>query len=62
MFICICHGVTDKEINHSVDKGTTTMRGLCRGLNVGRECGQCMKSAKKVLDSKLIQITDTTEK
>ncbi|MFT4927164.1 MAG: bacterioferritin-associated ferredoxin [Phenylobacterium sp.] len=61
MFICICHGITDAAISNSVAQGTTTMRSLCHCLNVGSDCGQCVKSVKRVLDSKLIQITDAYE-
>lgn len=53
MFVCICHGVTDNTINKSVDAGATTMRCLSSKLNIGKQCGKCVKNAKKVLDMKL---------
>ena len=53
MFVCICHGVTDNTINKSVDAGSTTMRCLSNKLNIGKQCGKCVKTAKKVLDTKL---------
>ncbi len=61
MFVCICHGITDNAINNSVEEGSTTMRCLSRGLNVGTECGQCVKTAKKVLHTKLVEITQDPE-
>ncbi|MFT5163960.1 MAG: bacterioferritin-associated ferredoxin [Alteromonadaceae bacterium] len=61
MFVCICHGVTDNAINNSIDEGSTTMRCLSRGLNVGTECGQCVKAAKQVLTTKLVEISDDSE-
>jgi bacterioferritin-associated ferredoxin len=57
MFVCICHGVTDNAIHNSVDEGSTTMRCLSRGLNVGTECGQCVKAVKQVLNLKLVSIS-----
>ena len=56
MFVCICHGVTDNAIHNSVDEGSTTMRCLSRGLNVGTECGQCVKAVKQVLNLMLVSI------
>ncbi len=58
MFICICQNITDKTIKHSIDEGSTTLRSLCRCLNVGSGCGQCMKNTKKLLDSQLIAINN----
>lgn len=58
MFVCICHGITDNTINDLIDEGSTTMRCLSRGLNVGTECGQCVKSVKQVLNNKLVEITN----
>ncbi|MFT5162445.1 MAG: bacterioferritin-associated ferredoxin [Alteromonadaceae bacterium] len=60
MFVCICHGITDEAINRSIEKGSTTMTSLCRGLQVGSDCGQCVKAAKAMLDSRRIKITDIT--
>jgi bacterioferritin-associated ferredoxin len=53
MFVCICHGVTDNTINKTVENGATTMRCLSSQLNIGKQCGKCVKTAKKVLDTKL---------
>lgn len=61
MFVCICHGITDNAINNSVDEGSTTMRCLSRGLNVGTECGQCVKAVKQVLSIKLVEISTSSD-
>ena len=53
MFVCICHGVTDNRINQSIEEGSNSMRCLASKLNVGKQCGKCVKTAKKVLDEKL---------
>lgn len=61
MYICLCHGVTDKKIEQTIDEGATTMRELSKELKVGSQCGKCCGCAKKVLNRKLIQIADITE-
>lgn len=58
MYVCICHGVTDTQIEAAIDDGATTMKALSQELNVGSQCGQCCQCTKKVLNSKLIQISE----
>ena len=52
MYVCICHGVTDSQIEAAIDDGATTMRMISEELNVGNQCGQCCSCAKKVLNAK----------
>lgn len=61
MYICICHGVTDKKIASSIDQGATSMRDLSKELGVGTQCGKCTNCTKKILNQKLIEIVDVTE-
>lgn len=58
MYVCICHGVTDKKIAQAVDDGATTMKQLSEQLSVGRQCGKCIRCTKKILNDKLIQIAN----
>ena len=61
MYICLCHGVTDKKIEQTIDDGATTMRELTKELKVGSQCGQCCCCTKKILNRKLIEIADITD-
>ena len=58
MYVCICHGVTDTQIETAIDNGAVTMQMITKELKVGSQCGQCCSCAKKVLNSKLIQIAE----
>ena len=58
MYVCICHGVTDSQIENAIDDGHETMRDLSAELNVGTQCGQCCGCAKKILNNKLMQIAE----
>ncbi|NQZ82810.1 MAG: (2Fe-2S)-binding protein [Colwellia sp.] len=58
MYVCICHGVTDKQIETAVEAGATTMKKLSVELKVGSQCGKCCQCAKKVLNNKLILIAE----
>ena len=58
MYVCICHGVTDKQIETAVEAGAMTMKKLSAELGVGSQCGKCCQCAKKVLNNKLILIAE----
>lgn len=58
MYVCICHAVTDRNIENAVDNGAVTMKQLTKELKVGSQCGQCCSCAKKVLNKRLYQIAE----
>ncbi|RUO32858.1 bacterioferritin-associated ferredoxin [Aliidiomarina sanyensis] len=61
MYVCLCEGVTDKEIEKAVDQGARTMRDLRRNLCVGSQCGKCTCHARDVLHEALQARPDVIE-
>ncbi|MBJ7538476.1 (2Fe-2S)-binding protein [Marinomonas transparens] len=59
MYVCLCNGVTDREVKESIQQGATTLRELYQELNVGSQCGKCCQCAKKILNNELLQIAET---
>ena len=49
MYICICEGVTDKQIKIAIADGANSVRDLRNELGITSQCGQCGKCAKKLL-------------
>ena len=49
MYICICEGVTEKQIQTAIAEGASSVRDLRKELGVAGQCGQCGKCAKKLL-------------
>ena len=49
MYVCLCHGVTDREIREAADSGVNSMRQLGKELGVGTQCGRCACSAREIL-------------
>lgn len=49
MYICICNGVTEREIRSCAEEGVCTLRELEACLGVGAGCGRCRQAAKQVL-------------
>ena len=58
MYVCICHGVTDTQINSAIDDGAHTMKQLSSELKIGSQCGKCCQCSKRVLNNKLMQIAE----
>lgn len=50
MYVCICQGVTDRQIREAVEDGASTMRHLRKELGVAACCGRCAPHAKALLD------------
>ena len=50
MFVCICHAVNEKAIQQAVSEGAESVRDVRRSLNVGSQCGQCVRQAHEVIE------------
>ncbi len=59
MYICVCKGVTDRDIHEAALNGAIRMRDIRIGLGVSAQCGVCACHAKMVLD-RALHLTDTT--
>jgi bacterioferritin-associated ferredoxin len=53
VYICICHGITDKQIRSCVNDGARTLCELRGQLGVATQCGSCESSALAILDETL---------
>ena len=53
MYVCICNGVTEREIRQAVTLGVTTLHELREGLGVAENCGKCDGCARDVLRNAL---------
>ncbi|KEF30198.1 BFD domain protein (2Fe-2S)-binding domain protein [Marinobacter nitratireducens] len=49
MYVCLCQGVTDREIREAAENGISSMRQLGKELGVGRQCGRCACTAREIL-------------
>jgi len=49
MYVCLCHGVTDRDIREAAENGVSSMRQLGKELGVGTQCGRCACTARDIL-------------
>jgi bacterioferritin-associated ferredoxin len=50
MFVCLCKGVSDKKIRSLLESGVSTVQGLMRSCQAGRDCGSCICVLKDMVE------------
>ncbi len=53
MFVCVCNGITDREIEAAIDQGATSLEDLAGTLGVTTGCGTCAAYTRQILDRAL---------
>jgi bacterioferritin-associated ferredoxin len=53
MFVCICNGVTERQIREAVADGACSLDELGARLGVASGCGTCQEYARQVLHETL---------
>ena len=53
MYVCLCKGVTEKQIRREILAGATDFDELQNRLEVGLCCGQCKESTAEIIDETL---------
>ncbi|WP_165312424.1 (2Fe-2S)-binding protein [Vibrio ziniensis] len=50
MYVCLCHGISDKKIKSlAIEQGITDIRGIRQCTPLGSQCGKCVRQAKEIL-------------
>jgi bacterioferritin-associated ferredoxin len=49
MYVCICNGVTDKDIRQAAEAGCRSMAELTMRTGCGATCGTCLDMAAELL-------------
>jgi len=53
MYICICHAVTDADIDKAVIGGASSFRDLSNATGCGTQCGCCVAQARERMNKAL---------
>ena len=50
MYVCICKGITEKQIQEAVtSRKSNNPKEILKSLGVGSDCGTCVEDAVKTL-------------
>jgi bacterioferritin-associated ferredoxin len=53
MFVCVCHGITHRQVEEAVDRGATSLEELSATLGVATGCGTCAAFTQELLSKSL---------
>lgn len=53
MIVCLCHRISDRDINREVGAGTVCFEQLQDETRVASSCGACRDCAREVFDAAL---------
>ncbi|MGY5453280.1 bacterioferritin-associated ferredoxin [Agarivorans sp. MS3-6] len=53
MFVCLCHGITEKQIQEAVQQGCESLTDVREKHGVASQCGKCAKMAKAIINKEL---------
>ncbi len=56
MLVCICKGISDKDITNAIYEGATGFGDVRRALGVASSCGQCAAFTKDYITTTLAQM------
>ncbi|MCB1874561.1 MAG: bacterioferritin-associated ferredoxin [Chromatiales bacterium] len=49
MYVCVCNGITDRQIRAAVDNGAHCLDELRDSLGVASCCGRCADCARRLI-------------
>lgn len=50
MYVCMCHGISDRQIREVLDRGAKSLSEVQTQLPVADCCGCCTQAAQDVID------------
>ena len=50
MYVCVCNGVTDRQVREAVEKGCGSVGELTMRTGAGANCGSCLETAAAMLE------------
>ncbi|AOA57082.1 bacterioferritin-associated ferredoxin [Acinetobacter larvae] len=56
MYVCLCRGITDQDIQDAVNNGCESFREVRDLLDLGTCCGRCAPEARSIISEELAAI------
>ena len=56
MLVCVCNGISDKQIDSALANGSSSFQQIKSELGIGNCCGQCIPFAKDMVSDKITEI------
>ena len=46
MIICICHGISDRDVDQMLSSGAETPAEISKNCGLGTDCGMCLRKLR----------------
>jgi len=53
MYVCVCKGITDRQIKAAIDNGANSIGQLRKALGVASQCGKCSALTREILQDSI---------
>jgi len=50
MFVCVCHAVSDREVQGAIEGGATSREAVTRACRAGGDCGACHQTIDDMIE------------
>jgi bacterioferritin-associated ferredoxin len=51
MWVCVCHAVTDREVNAAIAGGAATREAVTTACGAGGDCGSCHHMIEQMIEA-----------
>ena len=62
MYICLCHGITERQIRQAVLEGADSLPDVSAALGVATCCGTCSCAAEAVIREARVSVVAGNER
>lgn len=56
MYVCLCKGITDRQIKAAINNGASSIGQLRKALGVASQCGKCGVATREILQESLADV------
>ena len=50
MIVCVCEGVSDREVREAITEGSRTLQDIGRSCGAGTDCASCCLTLRQMID------------
>ena len=55
MIVCICHGVSDRDLKDLIASGATSLREIGQSCRAGTDCGACLREIRQLAQQQRVR-------
>ncbi len=49
VYVCVCHAITEKDVQKAIAKGADSVAMLSESTSLGTQCGHCTDHAQELI-------------